>query len=66
MVENFEEGESKYGRIFKVAGPCKYLFSGVSLRECPNLTLVCSGRGREHVRYQDVRTGQSRLGKACW
>ena len=24
MVDNFEMGESKYGRIFKVAGPRKY------------------------------------------
>ena len=24
MVDNFENGESKYGRIYKVAGPRKY------------------------------------------
>jgi len=24
MVDNFDLGESKYGRIFKVAGPRKY------------------------------------------
>ena len=26
MVDNFEMGESKYGRIFKVAGPRKFSY----------------------------------------
>lgn len=26
MVDNFDLGESKYGRIYKVAGPCKFSF----------------------------------------
>ena len=25
MVDNFDLGESKYGRIYKVAGPCKFI-----------------------------------------
>ena len=68
MVDNFDEGESKYGRIFKVAGPRKYLFSifhsapyGIS-----KLLFRCSGRCREHVGHKDVRAREGWLGKARW
>ena len=30
-MENFEEAQSKYGRIYKVAGPCKYSFISIIL-----------------------------------
>ena len=58
MVDNFELGESKYGRIYKVAGPCKY-FLAFSL----TLALFHSGRRGEHVRLQNVRARQGRLGQ---
>ena len=54
-MDNFEEGQSKYGRIYKVAGPRKYSSSYSSLN---------SGGRREHVRLQDVRARQDRLGQA--
>ena len=54
-MDNFEEGQSKYGRIYKVAGPRKYLFLFLSLN---------SGGRRKHVRFQDVRARQDRLGQA--
>ena len=52
MVD-FEFAESKYGRIFKVAGPCKPYFK----------LKLPSGRCRENVRIKDVRASQSRLGQ---
>ena len=65
MVENFEAGEKKYGRIFKVAGPRKSTFSHLlPIRDMSKLLLHFSGRCREHVRHEDVRVGQSRLGEA--
>ena len=65
MVENFEEGETKYGRIFKVAGPRKYPISGFLAKLTRSKLLVLfSGRCREHVRHKDVRAGQGWLGKA--
>ena len=65
MVENFEEGESKYGRIFKVAGPrkCRILHFP-SLIDTSKLLFRFSGRCREHVGDEDVRAGQGRLGEA--
>ena len=58
MVDNFEMGESKYGRIYKVAGPRKYFL------EFLTLFLLRSGRCGEHVGLQDVRARQGRLGQA--
>ena len=78
MVDNFEMAESKYGRIFKVAGPRKYSFAStwievlfISLTDkysvCMPLTnflYTFSRRGREYVRLKNVRAGQGRLGQA--
>ena len=65
MVENFEDGESKYGRIFKVAGPRKSSFSRLRpLIDTSKLLFWYSGRCREHVGDEDVRAGQGRLGEA--
>lgn len=47
-METFQEKESKYGKIFKVSGPCK---------PHQNLNLR-SGCGREDVWSQDVRIGK--------
>lgn len=57
-MDNFEEGQSKYGRIFKVAGPCKYSPFPLII-----FLRVFSGRRREHVRSKDVRARQDRLGQ---
>lgn len=77
MVDNFEMAESKYGRIFKVAGPRKYSFIHSHSEDFPenpiqfgslfllNLLLL-SRRRREYVRLQNVRTSQGRLGQARW
>ena len=58
-MENFEEGQSKYGRIYKVAGPCKYtLISFIT-----NLMFTYSGRWRANVRNQNVRARQNWMGQ---
>ena len=40
MVDNFEMAESKYGRIYKVAGPRKSLFPRVILSPPSLVTFV--------------------------
>ena len=58
MVETFEDGEKKYGRVYKVAGPRKYS------QRLDKYSFDChSGRGGMHVRVKDVRVGQSWLGQ---
>ena len=79
MVDNFEMAESKYGRIFKVAGPRKYspVFAWVEVHitsradrqsffgmSLTNFLCIFSRRGREYVRLKNVRAGQGRLGQA--
>lgn len=55
-MEDYDQAESKYGRIYKVAGPRKY--QGVRANHF-------SGRRRKNVRINDVRACKGWLGKTC-
>ncbi len=51
-MEDYDLAESKFGRIYKVAGPCKHHSTSATQR--PKLTFDYSGRCRENVRIKDV------------
>ena len=66
--------ESKFGKIYKVAGPCKLLLSFlnsffptflffVPFEAHDGLMVECSGGGREYVWINDVRVGEGGLGQ---
>ena len=42
-MEDYDQPESKYGRIYKVAGPCKYKLI-TSFNSCVSNVLLVSGR----------------------
>ena len=63
-MDNFEEAESKYGKIYKVAGPRKYTSQFINFDQSvlTHVTHVYSGRCRENVRIKDVRASQGWMG----
>ena len=59
MVDHFELGESKYGRIYKVAGPCKYFLA--SPLTLALFTVVVAENMSGSKMYELVKVGWDKL-----